>query len=90
MKLKNAVIYLNGLDGEIMIYVYYKKHTPKEGIEKKWESEWGYKCIFASYSSNSRGVAILLNNSFQHTIHPNSTQRRISTLIYDIYRHCQR
>jgi exonuclease III len=25
---------------------------------------WGYQCFFSSYSSNSRGVAILLNNNF--------------------------
>ena len=26
---------------------------------------WGYECFFSSFSSNSRGVAILINNNFE-------------------------
>ena len=33
------------------------------------ESQWGYKCIFNSLSSNSRGVYILFNNNFEFKIH---------------------
>ena len=36
--------------------------TPK--LENYIRAEWGFKCYFASHSSNSRGVAILLNNNF--------------------------
>ena len=32
------------------------------------ESQWGYKCIFNSYTSNSRGVCILFNNNFEFKI----------------------
>ena len=28
-------------------------------------SEWGLECVFSSYKSNSRGVAILFNNNFE-------------------------
>lgn len=28
-------------------------------------NEWGYECYFNSYKSNSRGVAILINNNFE-------------------------
>ena len=31
-------------------------------------AEWGYKCFFSCYSSNSRGVAILLNNNFEFKV----------------------
>lgn len=29
------------------------------------ESQWGYKCVFNSYLSNSRGVCIFFNNNFK-------------------------
>ena len=32
-------------------------------------SQWGYKCVFNSYKSNSRGVCILFNNNFEFEIH---------------------
>ena len=31
-------------------------------------SEWGYTCYFASFSSQSRGVAILFNNNFEFKV----------------------
>ena len=37
-------------------------------LEKYWQSEWGYKAYFSSFSSNSRGVIILLKNSFEFEI----------------------
>lgn len=33
------------------------------------ESQWGYKCYFNSYMSNSRGVCIFFNNNFEFKIH---------------------
>ena len=36
--------------------------------EKYIESEWGYNCYFASFKSNSRGVAVLFNNNFDFKI----------------------
>ena len=32
-------------------------------------SEWGYEWFFSSKSSNSRGVAVLLNNNFDFKLH---------------------
>ncbi len=37
-------------------------------IEKYVKSEWGYTCVFASFKSNSRGVAILFSNNFEFKI----------------------
>ena len=31
-------------------------------------AEWGYEVIFNSFNSNSRGIAVLLNNSFEYKI----------------------
>ena len=33
------------------------------------EAQWGYRCIFSSFRSNSRGVCILFNNNFEFKIH---------------------
>ena len=39
-------------------------HLTKE-IESTVRSEWGYECIFSSFTSQSRGVAILFKNNFE-------------------------
>jgi exonuclease III len=40
----------------------------KPSLEKQIRSEWGYESYFASNSSQSRGVAILFNNTFDFKI----------------------
>ena len=42
-------------------------HSSTE-VEKCWANEWGYKAYFNSYTSNSRGVAVLLKNSFEFEV----------------------
>ena len=32
-------------------------------------SQWGYVCYFSNYCSQSRGVAILINNNFEFKFH---------------------
>ena len=32
------------------------------------KAEWGYDAYFSSFNSSSRGVMILLNNSFEHKV----------------------
>ena len=46
------------------IYCLQDTHFIEEN-EHLIRNEWGYDCIFSSYKSNSRGVAILLNNNFE-------------------------
>ena len=36
--------------------------------EKIIENQWGFKAYFSSFASNSRGVAVLLNNNFEHKV----------------------
>ena len=37
-------------------------------LETYVKAEWGYNCFFASYSSNSRGVAVMFMNNFEFKI----------------------
>ena len=48
----------------LSLYIYLLQDThfdPK--MENCIQAEWVYKSYFASYNSNSRGVAILFNNN---------------------------
>ena len=36
------------------------------GLEERIRREWGYDVYFSSYNSNSRGVAILINNNVEY------------------------
>ena len=38
-------------------------------IERFVQSEWGYKAVFSSFSTRSRGVAVLFANNFEFKIH---------------------
>ena len=47
----------------IDIPIVKKKKKTNGGVE------WGYKGFFSSHTSNSRGIAILFNNTFPFTVH---------------------
>jgi exonuclease III len=49
------------------VYFLQDTHFTKKD-EKQIRSEWGYECLFASFSSQSRGVCILFNNNFDFKI----------------------
>ena len=45
--------------------IYFLQDTHFDSKQElQIRSEWGYECHFSSFSSQSRGVAILLNNTF--------------------------
>lgn len=49
--------------------VYFLQDTHfSPNLEECVKAEWGYKAFFSSYTSNSRGVAILFNNNFEFDI----------------------
>lgn len=56
----------------------------KTEIEKKWKSEWGYEAWFNSYTSMSRGVAILFNNTFNYKLLSITKDRTGNTIMLDI------
>ena len=49
------------------IYFLQDTHFETE-MENYIEAEWGYRAYFSSFSSASRGVAILFNNSFEFKV----------------------
>ena len=50
------------------VYLLQDTHfTSKE--ETYIRAMWGYECFFDCFSSQSRGVAILINNNFTHKLH---------------------
>ncbi len=52
----------------IDIMVLQETHSGLQD-EKKWISEWDYKGFFTNYGTNSRGVGILFNNTFEFELH---------------------
>jgi len=60
-------------------------HCKKES-ERFWRSEWGYKAVFSSIASNSRGVVILFKNSFELEIHQEIIDPDGNFIIMDVTR----
>ena len=58
-------------------------HFTKD-IEHLIKSEWGYKAVFSSFSSQSRGVAILFKNNFEFKICNSYNDQRGNIIILDI------
>ena len=50
------------------IFILVDTNCAKEK-EKQWLHEWGYKAHFSSHSGQSRGIAILMNNTFKYVVH---------------------
>ena len=53
-------------------------------VENQWRCEWGSEAIFNSSSSYSRGIAILLKQSFKYTIHNSFKDPSDNYIILDI------
>ena len=53
-------------------------------LEPYIESQWGYKCIFNSYCSNSRGVAIFFNNDFELKLYKEKKDANGNLLALDL------
>lgn len=49
------------------IYCLQDVHC-KPSLTSCWEVEWGYTCVIAPYKGDSRGTAIMFNNSFEFKI----------------------
>ena len=65
-KRRDVLNYLK--EKQFHIYCLQDTHFISE-LEPCIQAQWGYKCVFNSYLSNSRGVAILFNNTFEYEIH---------------------
>ena len=49
------------------LYLLQDTHFTSD-IEERISREWGYHVYFSSFTSNSRGVAILVNNNFEYKL----------------------
>ena len=50
-------------------FFFLQETLSKEEIETQWKNEWGAEIIMSHGSSNSRGVAILINKGVDYTTH---------------------
>ena len=77
---------------DVLNYLKSRKHNIyclqdthfKKSLEPYIQAQWGYKCIFSSYTTNARGVAILLNNNFEYKIHKQELDGTGNYIILDI------
>ena len=53
-------------------------------LEPYIESQWGYTCVFNSFRSNARGVAIMFNNNFEFKLHRQKKDQNGNLLALDI------
>ena len=65
------------------IIILVDTHSTSEK-EKQWLHEWGYVGKFSSFSSKSRGVAVLFRNTFEFKIHGETIDLSGNFVILDI------
>ena len=58
-------------------------HFSKQ-MENIVSSEWGYKIIFSSFKTNSRGVAVLFRNNFEFTLHNHCHDQNGNFIVLDL------
>lgn len=68
------------------IYFLQDTHFVKKE-ENYIRTQWGYECFFSSFSSQSRGVAILFNNNFEYSLHHVEADDSGNRLVLDISIH---
>ena len=80
-KRKNVLNYYKSKDYNILCL--QDTHFIPE-LEPYIETQWGYRCIFNSFRSNSRGVAILIQNNFEFKLHKEKKDLNGNLLALDI------
>ena len=48
------------------------------------KAEWGFDAYLSTFSNNSRGVMVLLNDNFEHTVERVQTDQNSNYIILDI------
>ena len=96
-KIKLATLNCQGLGGkekrkDVLNFLKQKKYsiyfvqdthfTEKE--EKYIRTQWGYECFFSSFNSQSRGVALFINNNFEFKMNRIKRDREGNKIILDI------
>ena len=70
-------------DKKMSIYCLQDIHCT-ENMMIKWEAEWGYKTVICPHRTDSRGVAILLNDNFEYKLHRVKTDPEGNFVALDI------
>ena len=65
------------------IYFLQDTHFTKKQ-ENYVRSQWGFDCFFSSFSSESRGCAIMFNNNFEYKLHSKEADLDGNKLVLDI------
>ena len=65
------------------IYCLQDTHFTNE-LEPYIQTQWGYKCIFNSFTSSSRGVVVMLNNSFEYKLYESKIDNSGNFIALDI------
>ena len=55
-----------------------------ERAENYIRAQWGYECFFSSFTSQSRGVAILFNNNFEYKLNKIKKDQQGNKLLLDV------
>lgn len=65
--------------------IYFLQDTHFTCKEENYiRAQWGYECYFSNFSSQSRGVAIFINNNFEYKIHGVDRDNNGNKLTLDI------
>ena len=65
--------------------IYFLQDTHFTKREENYiRSQWGFECFFSSFSSESRGCAIMFNNNFEYKLHSKETDLEGNKLVLDI------
>ena len=81
-KIKRRDIFSKCRENYDMVFLV-DTHCKKE-LEKYWQAEWGYKIIFGSHTTSSRGVAILFRSTFSFEIFGQKVDQNGNYAILDI------
>lgn len=65
-KRKDVLDYLRNLKADL---IFLQEVHVKSASENMFRSMWGFECFVNGKDSNSKGVAILLNNTFEYKVH---------------------
>lgn len=65
--------------------IYFLQDTHFTKREENYiRSQWGFECFFSSFSSESRGCAIMFNNNFEYKLHSKEADLQGNKLVLDI------
>ena len=82
-KRKDVFNYIHGNFKNSNIICLQDTHFVPEK-ENLIRSQWGFDCIFNSFTSNSRGVCVLFHNNFQYKVNNIKSDLNGNFLILDI------